>query len=828
MNYDAFISYSHAADGRLAPKVQSGLHRFAKPLLRLRALHVFRDQTSLSATPELWSSIESALNEARFFVFMASPDAAASVWVQREVDHWLTASPMAKAGKAVDHYLIILTDGDVVWDTRAGDFNWVQTTALPRQLSRAFAEEPLFVDMRAVKDENDLSLHNSQFRNQIADLAATIHGRPKDELIGEDVRIVRRNRRLAWSAGIGLAALAIAASIMAYVATVQRDAARSRESAALATSQLAVDPHNSLLLAIQGVTIDWTAEAALALREALIRSHRRAMLRSNGPVSGAYFDPTGTRILGTVCSPKGRDCVQQLWETNTGQPICSLPAGEPGRFSNDGAHIVTGAGKVFDAETCLPVPQNASMPSLMKTDSPQYEVAYDQDVPVIRHIDSGKVTRTLARHLDPIADAVFSEDNRYAVTWSKAGMYSESGGGPTEIGDKSARIWGVKYSDVDAVLVGHDRGINAAAFGPEARFIVTGSEDRTTRIWLTASGEQFAVLRGLQDAIAAVAVSPEGSRVLSIGRKGRAWLWEAGTTAPARQTYRDLFTLRYGVRLPQLAGEDQPIELPKLSADGRIIVARVDTTRIGVWDMTTGQRHALLTDDSYGDLQGWPSPDGKSVVTKTGWPNVACCDDFALVWDVSSGEVVKKLIGHAGPVYNAAYSPDGSFILTVSDDGTARLWDASSYELLRVINVGAGRVLGGAFSSDGLRLVTVSRDSIARIWDTRSGGLIHELFGHEGGVVGAAFSPNDTLVATVGDDYTRIWDVETGKQLGAYLGTYPEPIFFAHDCSKLVIGAGTESEVRVHPFGACGSRDQLLAAAMERTQLITDSTQAVP
>jgi WD40 repeat protein len=208
-------------------------------------------------------------------------------------------------------------------------------------------------------------------------------------------------------------------------------------------------------------------------------------------------------------------------------------------------------------------------------------------------------------------------------------------------------------------------------------------------------------------------------------------------------------------------------------------------------------------------------------VTKTGWPNVACCDDFALVWDVTSGKVIKKLAGHKGPVYNAAYSPDGSFIATVSDDGTARLWDAASCELLKVIDVGGGRVLGGAFSSDGSRLVTVSRDSIARIWDMQTGGLIHELFGHEGGVVGAAFSPDDTLVATVGDDYTRVWDAGTGKQLGAYLGSNPEPIFFARDCSKLVIGANAESEVRVHPFGACGSHDQLLAAAMERTRLIT-------
>jgi len=828
MSYDTFISYSHAADGRLAPRVQSGLHRFAKPLLSLRALHVFRDQTSLSATPELWSTIESALNEARFFIFMASPDAAASVWVQREVEHWLSASPMAKAGKAVDHFLIILTAGDILWSSPTGDFDWQQTTALPHQLSKVFAEEPLFVDMRAVKSEEDLSLHNSQFRNQIADLAATIHGRPKDELIGEDVRIVRRNRRLAWSAGIALTVLAVAASIMAYVATIQRDAARSREAAALATSQLAVDPHQSLQLAVRGVTIGWTAEAALALREALMRSQRRAMLRSDGPVSGVHFDPTGARILGTVCPPKSRDCRQQLWDANSGQPICSLPAGELGRFSSDGSGIVTQTGKVFDAAACRPLPGNPAEPLHASTHAPEYEVAYVRDRPVIRRIGSGKVVRTLPGHLDPIADAVFSEDNRYAVTWSKAGVYSESGGGPTEIGDKTVRLWGVPYNDMDAVLAGHNRGVNAAAFGPDARFIVTGSEDRTARIWLTAGGEQFAVLRGLRDAIVAVTASPDGSRILTIDRKGRAWLWEPGTTAPSQRTDNDLFAMHYGVRLPQLAGEDQPVELPKLSADGTTIVARVGAGRLGVWEMATGRLRSLLKDDSYGDLQGWPSPDGRHVVTKTGSAAVACCDDFALVWDSFSGKVIRKLTGHGGPVYNAAYSPDGFLLATVSEDGTARLWTVPSYEPLKPIDVSEGRVLGCAFSSDGSRLVTASRDSMARIWDTRSRSLIHELFGHEGGVVGAAFSPDDSLVATVGDDYTRIWDAATGKQLGAYLGSYPEPFFFARDCSELLIGAGDENEVRVHPFGACGSHDQLLRAAMERIRLVGENSQPLP
>jgi hypothetical protein len=53
------MSYSHAVDSRLAPAVQAALHRFAKPWYRLRVLHVFRDQTSLAMTPELWGSITS-------------------------------------------------------------------------------------------------------------------------------------------------------------------------------------------------------------------------------------------------------------------------------------------------------------------------------------------------------------------------------------------------------------------------------------------------------------------------------------------------------------------------------------------------------------------------------------------------------------------------------------------------------------------------------------------------------------------------------------------------------------------------------------------------
>jgi hypothetical protein len=81
--YHGFISYGHAVDGRLAPALQRGLQRFAKPWYRSRALRIFRDETSLSVSAHLWTSICQALDASQFFILLASPEAAASPWIAR-------------------------------------------------------------------------------------------------------------------------------------------------------------------------------------------------------------------------------------------------------------------------------------------------------------------------------------------------------------------------------------------------------------------------------------------------------------------------------------------------------------------------------------------------------------------------------------------------------------------------------------------------------------------------------------------------------------------------------------------------------------------------
>src|SRR4029453_8694420 len=99
--YDAFVSYSQAKDKPIAAALQSVIQKLGKPWYQRRALRLFRDDTSLSATPSLWTSIEQALGNSRYLILLASPQAAASPWVNKEVAYWLDhqgAGPPLVAG----------------------------------------------------------------------------------------------------------------------------------------------------------------------------------------------------------------------------------------------------------------------------------------------------------------------------------------------------------------------------------------------------------------------------------------------------------------------------------------------------------------------------------------------------------------------------------------------------------------------------------------------------------------------------------------------------------------------------------------------------------
>jgi hypothetical protein len=227
--YDAFISYSHRLDSAIAARLQAELQRFAKPWYQVRALRVFRDQTSLAASPQLWTTIEQAMGNSHWLILIASPESAQSPWVAKEICWWREHRP-------ANHILIAVTDGQLVWDASAGDLDWAASTALSKEaLGHAFQQEPRWVDVRwAREQESSLRSADPRLQDAVADLAAAIRQQPKDSLIGEHIR---QRRRTIRSLLAGLAALVILlafAVTAAVVAVRQRDRAIREETVATA------------------------------------------------------------------------------------------------------------------------------------------------------------------------------------------------------------------------------------------------------------------------------------------------------------------------------------------------------------------------------------------------------------------------------------------------------------------------------------------------------------------------------------------------------------------------------------------------------------------
>src|SRR5262245_27711169 len=224
--YDAFISYSHAKDGKIAAAVQSVIQTLAKPWWQRRAARVFRDDTSLSAAPGLSSALEDALRSARYLLLFASPQAAASKWCGHEVQTWLDT-------KGTDKLLIALTEGELIWDTQSLDFVWGPETPLPAVMRGRLRNEPLWVDLRTFRQGGEkVSRNNQAFLAAGATLAAPIRGIAKEDLLSEEVANQRRNLMWARGAAAALAALAGLAVWEAVQAAWSRDIARNQRDRA--------------------------------------------------------------------------------------------------------------------------------------------------------------------------------------------------------------------------------------------------------------------------------------------------------------------------------------------------------------------------------------------------------------------------------------------------------------------------------------------------------------------------------------------------------------------------------------------------------------------
>jgi energy-coupling factor transporter ATP-binding protein EcfA2 len=231
-----------------------------------------------------------------------------------------------------------------------------------------------------------------------------------------------------------------------------------------------------------------------------------------------------------------------------------------------------------------------------------------------------------------------------------------------------------------------------------------------------------------------------------------------------------------------------PSQAIKASPAAAALEAAV-SQRYRMWDAATAKEIAVLRGHDNGLFSAAFGPDGSRIVT-------ASEDKTARIWDAAISKKIAILRGHDDVVHSAAFSPKGSRIVTASFDKTARIWDAATAKEIAILRGHDDVVHSAAFSPDGSRIVTASEDNTARIWDATTARGIAVLRGHNGSVYSAAFSPDGSRIITASEDRTaRIWDAATAREIAVLRG-HNGSVYsaaFSPDGSRVVTASGDDT-----------------------------------
>jgi WD40 repeat protein len=261
----------------------------------------------------------------------------------------------------------------------------------------------------------------------------------------------------------------------------------------------------------------------------------------------------------------------------------------------------------------------------------------------------------------------------------------------------------------------------------------------------------------------------------------------------------------------------------RLAAGGQDHLIRVWDVETWLLVLTLSGHEAIENYDTAGIHPGVfiviYSPDGRYLAS-TGE------DGTARLWDPKTGELLKILSIH--PTQHGgtqlAFSPDGTRLATASDDtgpvqdddssgsGLITIWDLNSFrELLTIPTEDRSFVL--AFSPDGTQLVSAGPNFTLDFHDTTTGEELFSLSGHTARVINAVFSPDGSRLYSAGVDLPKVWDLASRQEmytLVGHTGIVPG-LSLSPDGTRLAT-ASMDGTARVYVLDI----DDLITLALER------------
>jgi WD40 repeat protein len=321
--------------------------------------------------------------------------------------------------------------------------------------------------------------------------------------------------------------------------------------------------------------------------------------------------------------------------------------------------------------------------------------------------------------------------------------------------------------------------ITAVAYGANGKRLLIASRDGSVR-----DGESLLIRPG--PPVTSAAISPNG-RTVAVGRSGGS-LTVVGRGATDLRTLRgnlrSVVFVAHGARFVTATNTAltlwrtrhvQPltsIRLPNrhslvkvaVSPNGRQVVAVLRFRRADVYALPSGRRLFELEHDGFIQDAAY-SPDGRFILTGGYDGDVG----GVRLWNARTGNLVREYKGALLHVDDVTFSRDGKLVGAASADGTARVWATETGTEMAIMIGHQNEVTSVDFNPDGTALVSGSSDGTARVWGAsggRAGRLLNVLAGHRAPLTAALYSPTGRVVVTGSADGTaRIWDPGSEPEL---------------------------------------------------------------
>ena len=192
--------------------------------------------------------------------------------------------------------------------------------------------------------------------------------------------------------------------------------------------------------------------------------------------------------------------------------------------------------------------------------------------------------------------------------------------------------------------------------------------------------------------------------------------------------------------------------------------SKIDSDKIGsgkiqLWRDNNGTQQLIRTLPKHQNtiLQIKYSPDGK-LIASAGWD-----ENSIKLWDAENGKL-KETLKHTEGVNSIAFSKDGQFLISGSEDNTIKIWDiANQPQLIKTLTGHTDSIKAVAVSADG-KIASAGYDNTIKLW-TNSGELLQTINAHDLAITSLAFtSDSNTLASASWDNTIKLWSLsDEGK-----------------------------------------------------------------